>query len=158
MADAVGKKFEATFKACWLESMPDSFIYRLPDQMSGYKTTSRNICDFICYTKGKMFLIECKTTKGTSFPFTRFSQYEAMSKVIDKPGIIAGIVLWFYEHDCILFVPIKSIKHMLDKGEKSFKFKWVDKDDCEYDFKVIPGVKKRFFITSDYSVLLEEDE
>lgn len=34
MADK-GKAFEARFKKNWQETVPDSFIYRLNDQMSG---------------------------------------------------------------------------------------------------------------------------
>ena len=31
-----GKAFEEHFKEGWKKSFPDSFILRLPDQMSGY--------------------------------------------------------------------------------------------------------------------------
>ena len=41
MAD-YGKKFEQQFKKDWELSFPNSFIYRLPDQQSGYRGGSRN--------------------------------------------------------------------------------------------------------------------
>lgn len=57
-----GKTWEQIIKKAWLESHPKGFIYRLPDQVSGY-TNSKNVADFIAYNRGNLFLIEAKTTK-----------------------------------------------------------------------------------------------
>ena len=42
-----GKKFEMKFKEDWKRSFPGGDITRLPDQLSGFKSTGQNISDFI---------------------------------------------------------------------------------------------------------------
>ena len=79
MADR-GKQFEEQFKKDWKESMPDSFCYRLHDQVTGYKVTSRNPCDFICYKFPYLYLLEIKSHEGNTFPFSAFRQYDEMIK------------------------------------------------------------------------------
>jgi len=78
LKDGSWKKFEAFFKKNWIDTVPESFIYRLNDQMSGYMGSS-NISDFICYKKPELFLIECKAHAGNTFPFSAFRQYEDLS-------------------------------------------------------------------------------
>lgn len=87
-----GKQFEERFKKDWESTFPKSFLTRLPDQVSGYKG-SRNICDFIGYTHDKLFLLECKTHKGLSIPFSAISQHETLVKYVGLPGVRAGVVL-----------------------------------------------------------------
>ena len=57
MAD-ISKQFETKFKEDWKKSFLNSFCLRLQDQMSGYKVVSQNPCDFICYAKPYLYLIE----------------------------------------------------------------------------------------------------
>jgi len=88
----LGKKFEAHFKKNFSESVPDGFIYRLNDQMSGYQGSS-NICDFICYKKPDLYLIECKCHSSNTFPFSAFRQYEDLTQYSGLSGVHAGVVL-----------------------------------------------------------------
>lgn len=67
MADNKGKLFEKHFKSDWEKSFPGTFIYRLQDSMGGFKGIS-NICDFICFNNGNLYLIECKKHKGNTLP------------------------------------------------------------------------------------------
>ena len=70
MAPDAGKAWEAKFKADWQKQFPNGAILRLPDQVSGYKHTSRNPCDFVCYAEGVMLLVECKEcAEGTTIGF-----------------------------------------------------------------------------------------
>jgi Holliday junction resolvase len=157
MSNDLGKQFEDKFKSDWKKSFPDGTIIRLYDQMSGYKTVSQNICDFIGYARGTLFLMECKTIKGNTFPFSNLKQYEKLLAKKNIKGVKAGVVIWFYEKDTIMFVPIEEAEKMITDGEKSVNCKKVVDNMYEkcYSIIQIPGIKKRVFIDSDYSVLLQ---
>ena len=156
MAQSKGKEFEARFKQQFLASFPNSFILRLPDQVSGYKYTSSNICDFIGYAKGKLYLIECKTHLGASFPLSNLSQYNKLLPYVGIPGVRVGVVLWLIDKDKIFYVPISTIIQMKIKNKKSISYKDIDK----WRIMEIPSIKKVVFMDSDYSVLdiLEEGD
>ena len=145
----LGKSFEEKFKQDWIKTFPDSFIMRLYDQVSGYKTVSRNISDFICYKKPYFYIIECKSHAGASFPFEKLTQYDKMVSFIDIPGIIIGVVLFLYDKDLVLFVPLKTIKKMKEDGLKSVGIKHLD----SYDILKVPSKKLRVYMDSDYSCL-----
>lgn len=156
MAQNRGKEFEARFKQQFLASFPNSFILRLPDQVSGYKYTSSNICDFIGYAKGKLYLIECKTHLGASFPLSNLSQYNKLLPYVGIPGVRVGVVLWLIDKDKIFYVPISTVIQMKIKNKKSISCKDIDK----WRIMEIPSIKKVVFMDSDYSVLdiLEEGD
>ena len=156
MAQSKGKEFEARFKQQFLASFPNSFILRLPDQVSGYKYTSSNICDFIGYAKGKLYLIECKTHLGASFPLSNLSQYNKLLPYVGIPGVSVGVVLWLIDKDKIFYVPISTVIQMKIKNKKSISYKDIDK----WRIIEIPSIKKVVFMDSDYSVLdiLEEGD
>ena len=151
MAYNIGKLFEERFAKDWRESFPESFIFRLHDQMSGYKVVSRNPCDFICYQNGKLYLIECKSHKGASMPIANIRQYEDLLKYSNIEGVFPGVILWLIEKDTIIFIPIKTIQQMVLDGKKSIGLKSLN----EYEDKIIeiPSKKIRTFMKSDYTVL-----
>ena len=149
------KQFENQFKSDWLNTFPTSFIYRLNDQMSGYKESSTNICDFICYNKSNLYLIECKSHKGASIPFEAIPQYEKLTYKVGIPGVRAGVILWLYEKDLVLYIPIATITEIMKTGKKSVGIVDIKKG---YNIKVIPSKKLRVFMESDYSVLLDLQE
>lgn len=70
-----GKKFEEQVREDLGKTFPNSFILRLPDQQSGYYGSSKNICDFILYVNGTLFLLECKSHKGNTFPLSNLTQF-----------------------------------------------------------------------------------
>lgn len=150
-----GKIFENNFRSDWLRTFPDSFILRLPDQLSGYKYTSSNICDFITYYNNILFLIECKSHKGASLPFNNITQYDKMKQYTGILGVRTGVVLWLIDKDVILYVPISTITQMKAEGKKSVGLKALKEG---YNIKIIPSVKKRVFMRSDYSILLSLEE
>ena len=153
MARDRGKQFEENFRERWKNTFPDSFIYRLPDQMSGYKTYSKNPCDFLCFVDGKLFLIECKTHSGASIPFDNITQYGLIKSYVGLPDIRCGVVLWLYEKDIsVIYLPISTISRMKADGEKSFGIRHLNSD--KYFSLVLPGTKKRVFWDVDYSPLL----
>lgn len=152
----VGKKFEERFKSDWMRAFPNSILLRLADQQSGYYGTSRNPCDFIAFVDRNFFMIECKTHKGNTFPWSAFSQYDMLKSfpIDNASGSYAGVVVWMYDHeDSIFYLPIKTVEKMKADGLKSFN---VIKHDFEkYPVIKIPSQKKRVFYESDYSILLE---
>lgn len=152
MGENKGKKFEARFREDWLKSFPRSFCYRLPDQISYYHNSS-NPCDFICFTNSTLFLLELKTHNGNTFPLANLTQYEKLLSYdcIDRCKV--GMVLWMIDHDCVVFIPINTIKQLKDEGKKSFNIKDLDKG---YKLTIIPTIKRRTFLTADYTKLLED--
>ena len=150
MAYNVGKQFEERFSKNWKESFPNSFVYRLHDQLSGYKVVSRNPCDFICFEHGRLHLIECKSHKGASMPFTNLRQYDEMIKYAGIENVFIGVVLWLMEKDVVIYIPLQTITQMMQDGKKSVGMQSI-KDG--YNILEIPSKKLRTFMQSDYSVL-----
>lgn len=151
-----GKQFESTFKKDWVRTFPNSFCLRLPDQQSGYYGTSKNICDFICYAEGLLFLLELKSIHGNTFPLANLGQYTHLLPMVGKPGVRAGVIIWFVEHDKVCYVPISTITKLKFDNKKSVNVKYLDSD--EYDIVTIPSKKLRVFLTSDYSSLTKLEE
>lgn len=154
MAKNYGKKFEAKFQEDFLRSIPGSIATRLPDQVSGY-AGSKNICDFICYKYPNIFYIECKSHSGASIPIHNITQYESLKAFQGVPGVIAGVVLWLYEKQTVLFIPIKTITQLITAGESSIGIRHLN--NSEYNIIEIPGKLKRTFIDSDYSILIQNN-
>lgn len=69
----IGKVFEADY----IKSLPSNvFSYRLRDSAATWQGGSNtrfatsNICDFIVFTQGTLYLLELKSHKGKSIPLT----------------------------------------------------------------------------------------
>ena len=75
----IGKKWEAKFKSTYEKQFPGTFIYRLPDQQSGFAGGGgSNPCDFFCYPSDCLLMVECKAKSGASINFSEIRQYEKM--------------------------------------------------------------------------------
>ena len=145
-----GKKFEQQFRNDWINSFPNSFLYRLNDQVSMYHGSS-NPCDFIGYVDGKLFLLELKSHGGASIPFSVLTQYDKLVSYLGIPGIRLGVVGWLYDKSICFYVPIQVVKVLKERGEKSVGIRHLAKENIV----VIPSKKKRIFLDSDYSILKE---
>lgn len=156
MAVSRGKQFEEKLKSDWYKTIPDSFLMRLPDQMSRYAGYSSNICDFIGFKSPKLFLIECKSIHGNTFPLANLTQLEKLAQYKSITNIYAGVMLWWVDRDVVAWIPIESILQMKEDEKKSINVKMVK--EKVYDIIVIPSVKKRVFMDSDYSVLIKTGE
>lgn len=157
----LGKKFEARFAQDWQRCFPDTLIYRLHDQMSGYKETSQNPCDFLCYP-GEIFLMaECKAHAGASIPFSAIPQYERLLKYKGLYKVHPGVVVWFYEKDIVIWVSIEEMEKMVVDGEKSIGLRMIDNKKPYkkmYNIISIPSKKLRTFMESDYNFLVKQLE
>lgn len=149
-----GKQFENKFKNDFLK-ISGSVVERLPDQMSGY-SGSKNVCDYLCYVYPNIYYIECKVTQSNTLPFVNISQYDELLERQGKKGIRAGVIAWFQKHDRVCYIPVKTIEKMKSDNKKSINIKMLDSN--EYRLIEIPSIKKRIFLNSDYSVLLDLHE
>lgn len=145
-----GKQFEGRFEEDWVRTFPDSIILRIPDQMTGYKGISKNICDFIEFDGNLLYFTECKSGKGASFPFSEISQYDKMLPFVGMKNVRVGVVLWLYEKDLVYYVPVSTITQMKADGKKSVGIKAYNDG---YNIKVVPSKKLRVFMESDYSFM-----
>ena len=155
----IGKKFEDRFKKDYIRCFPDTLIYRLPDQQSGYAGGgSTNPCDFMCYPGECVLMVECKAHKGASIPFTAIPQYERQLDYKGKYKTFPGVVVWFYEKDTVIWVSIEEMEKMVNDGEKSIGLRMIDEKKPykkTYNIITIPSEKLRTFMESDYNYLVE---
>ena len=159
MANDKGKKFEERFRIDYKRCFPNTLIYRLPDQQSGYAGGgSQNPCDFFCFTGNEVLMTECKAHAKASIPFTAIPQYERMLDYKGLPKTYPGVVVWFYEKDVVIWVSIEEMEKMVLDGEKSIGLRMIDEKKPYkklYNIITIPSKKLRTFMESDYNYLVE---
>ena len=131
------------------ENEENGFCHRLPDQVSGQKFTSANICDFICYKRPVLYLIECKSVHGNTFPLADFRQYDKLKQFVGMDGVRSGVIIWFEDHKQVLYVPTKSFTDLFQRDKKSVNINKLD----ELEYFNIPAVQKRVFPDVDYNNL-----
>lgn len=146
-----GKAYEQKLKEDF-SKLPGAYIYRVPDQLGGLKGQT-GICDFIAYKFPKIFFIEAKTILGNTFPLTNFTQFDKLMSIPNIQGVHRGVMLWFQDHQRVLYVPLLTIAKMKQDGKKSVNIRTIDSDG--YEYLNIPSVQKRVFLDSDYSVMME---
>lgn len=149
-----GKDFEDCIReAC--EAVPDTSVTRLIDPQAGYAGV-RNICDFIVYKYPTQFFLECKSCHGNTLsihsnnPKKMYgeitnTQWEGLLEKSEVRGVVAGVLIWFIDHDKTVFVPIQRLKQYRQDGYKSVNItKMWDDDWCALD-----GRKKRIYFEYD---------
>lgn len=151
------KEFEQQiFKA--FNEIPGVSIDRIPDQVTKYKGSSQNICDYLVYYKPTLYYIECKTVHGNTLPFSniRDNQWVGLSDKSKIPGVQAGVICWWVDHDVTLYLPIQVLLQVASAGGKSVRYDiyspLVPNDNGIIS---IPGKKKRVYFDYDVSEFLE---
>lgn len=152
-----GKEFEQHFAKDWKKCFPKTFILRLKDDTSGYYGTGKNPCDFLCFPKSKLYMLETKSHYDNRFPFSDFSQYDTLIKYKDCKNVEIGLIVWFIDFDKILYFPLDSITQMMNDGLKSINLRKIDELNKYYHIEV-PSIKKRVFLESDYSCIINSRE
>lgn len=155
MAMNRGKQFEEIFKRNFLK-LQGSSLTRLADQMSGYKGTSQNICDFIGYVYPNIFYAEVKSIKGNTFPLSNLTQYPKLALKVGIKGVRSGVIIWYQDHDRVLYVPTETITQLKKDNKKSVNIRKIDQDG--YRYIEIPCIVKRVYPEGDYSVLCTLNE
>ena len=160
--NSIGKKFEDRFRKDYERCFPNTLIYRLPDQQSGYAGGgSQNPCDFLCYPGDCVLMVECKAHAKASIPFTAIPQYARMLNYKGKYKTFPGVVIWFYEKDTVIWVSIEEMEKMVLDGEKSIGLRMIDSKKPYkkmYNIVTIPSEKLRTFMESDYNYLVTKLE
>ena len=139
-----GKKFEEDFK----KSMDKYNIwnYRLRDSSgswsnsNGSRFTPKNICDYIAYKNGALYLLELKSHKGSSLPYTAISDYQLKGlSNIDYPGIKAYFIINMREKEKTYAIEAQKIKKYIEtSNRKSITIEFMESNGIE-----IKGIKKR---------------
>lgn len=143
MAVNRGKQFEEVIKQAFEKSEDVSFD-RFPDPMAGYAGI-RNICDFVVYQNPFQYYIECKAFSGNTLNFASNitkDQWKGLEEKSMIPGVAAGIIVWFIEHDITSFVPIQQLIFLKNElGAKSLNVKHLTENQIQHF--PIAGRKKR---------------
>ena len=104
-----GKMFEEDFKKAAEQSL---WVYRLRDPATAFGQDSetvrfswRNICDFLMFKTPRLYLIECKSHKGSSVPFKAIKNKDSDHRVRDmsmaameNEGLEAWVIFNWREH------------------------------------------------------------
>lgn len=155
-----GKLFEQDLKnsvpqVCW--------IYRLRDNASSFaggtntRFTSSNICDYILFddVSKTLFLIECKSTKGSSMPLTmvRDTQIKGLTEA-SRHNLVAGFIINFRnDNNDTFFIAISNFSKMISQiQKKSFNVK----DLSDNGAIKISNAKKRTRYIYDIQKLINE--
>lgn len=151
-----GKKFEEHFRKDWKKCFPNTFIFRLKDQITGYKDTSQNPCDFLAMNNGIMWMLECKETQEGTINFSKIPQLdrtEGLKDYIGLSDVEPFIIVWFRKHDKVIACPAAEALRMKQNGLKSISLKMLE--DKSYYIIDLPSVKLRTFLETDYTYLVD---
>lgn len=149
MAVSRGKQWEEKVKED-LSKLMDVSLERVPDQVSGFKNTSQNPCDFYCYLYPYFYYIEAKSVNANTFSLD-FPQYERLLIRAGRKGVRSGVMLWWIPHQKVAYIPVKSMEKMKQDGKKSVNIKMLNTN--EYRLFEIPSITKRILPTCDYNIL-----
>lgn len=154
-----GKKFEEDIK----KSIDDTaFLYRLKDSggswQGGNKSrfTPSNICDFILFKSPRMYLLELKSHKGKSIPYTVIKQLDKLLEVSNRKLENLGVYLLlnFADLEETYVIEVESVASIKEsKSRKSLSIE----DVREYGYKV-DQVKKKVRYRYKLLECLEEIE
>lgn len=165
-----GKDFEGQVHDGFLQ-IPRVSIDRLPDPMAGYAGV-KNICDFLVYKFPFQYYIECKSCYGNRLsihsndPKKKYgsitnNQWEGLLDKSKIPGVKAGILVWFIDHDETFWLDIRLLEKHRNAGNKSIAYfcDWVDfTDESHCMWTRISGKKRRVLFDYDFIPFFEEIE
>ena len=150
-----GKQFEDAIKKAFLKH-PDISFDRFPDPMAGYMGV-RNICDFGVYRYPFKYYFECKAFSGNTLNFKSAitkDQWNGLREKSSVVGVIAGVLVWFIDHDITVMVPVQELVRLRDEGAKSLNIKDIKENKVTHF--IMPGRKKRVFFDYDAGEFLKE--
>ena len=136
-----GKDFEDDFK----ESFSDDklvLLTRLYDTTNGFAGV-KNPCDFILYNQPYQLSLELKVTHDKRLPFDNVTpfQWESLSERDKVPGMMAGLLICYYQEQRVFFVPMVVINQIRERGLKSIHFT----DAERYGIELTVFMKRKHF-------------
>ena len=146
-----GKQFEDIIREQF-KKLNNVVTIRLYDVTTGY-INQNNICDLIVYDEGTLNLIECKAVHGNTLNFKshiKQNQWDGLLEESYKPGVNAGILVWFIDHDVTLWLDIQYLQDLRESGYKSFNVK------DRMSVYELAGVKKKVFFEYDLRKFLKD--
>ena len=152
MSKNCGKEFEKQLRQQF-KSIPNVSVDRINDNV-GY-SGAYNIADLIVYRKPYKYYIECKSVKGTSFPFSNINEKALldMQEQILKKGVGCYFIIWFIDLDLTIAISCDEVfvqrygYNRKSIGVKSFK---------DFEFLEVQGVKKRKYYKYNLTKLLND--
>lgn len=126
---------------------------RLPDQVSKFKETSKNPCDFIAFNNGILWMIECKETQEGTINFSKMSQVDLLPDYCIYKDVQPYFIIWFSKKDKVIAVRADEAARIRASGEKSISLKMLN--DEAYNIIDLPGIKKRVYVEADFTVLTD---
>jgi len=140
-----GKKFENN----WRDSIPETvFYYRFRDGTSSWgggqentRFQMQNMCDCMMFDGAKLYLLELKSHKGKSIPFSaiRQNQLDELSKASTHKNIIAGFVIHFADIGTTYFCKADDVLYFIAHEErKSIPISWCQR----WGIEIIGKLKK----------------
>lgn len=150
MAKNEGKAFEGDI----FKSIPEGlFKRRIKDDMGGFKGVC-NDCDIEIFRKPMLVLMECKSHKGKSIPFTdiRDNQLDGLLKVSGVEGVRTGFIFNFRDYEESYWIKAVDVaKYIMEGSRKSFPIDW-----CREVGLKVDAVKKRTRYRYNIEKLLDE--
>ena len=151
-----GKKFQEDFK----KSVPDDmYYYRLRDgtaSWSGGENTrfqASNACDDLLYQSGLLCMLELKSHKGKSLPYSaiRDNQVDELCKAAQF-GIAAGFVINMRDVEETYYLPSDAVcSHIATGARKSIELEYMRMYGCR-----LKAEKKRTRWRYDLTDLLDK--
>lgn len=143
-----GKRFEQ----CFRKSVPKNiFYYRLKDSnntwSNGDKTrfTNTNICDSIMFDGFYLYMLELKSTKGKSLPYSNIREHQINDLLWCDTfnNIISGLVIEFSDYNECYFIEISRFKVFKDSSDrKSLPIDFCKKKGIKIDVEKLKVNKK----------------
>lgn len=146
-----GKDFEDDFKNSFRDDQLD-LLTRLYDTTNGFAGV-KNPCDFILYNQPCQMDLELKVThdKRLSFSDVTQFQWESLTRRDQVSGIMAGLLICYYEEKRVFFVPMTVVNQVKDAGLKSIHFR----DAERYGIELTMNMKRTHF-TVDVDKFMED--
>lgn len=122
-----GKRFEEDF----LGSVPENvYKMRIKDDTLRFKNV-KNPADVLLFCKGKMFLLELKSTQEKSLPYGNIGEHQlkGLYESSKIEGVVSGLVINFRSVTETYFLQIdKALMYMQTNTRKSFPLDFVRKE------------------------------
>ena len=136
-----GKDFEDDFKSSFREDQLP-LLTRLYDTTNGFAGV-KNPCDFILYNRPYQLNLELKVTHDRRLPFADVTdfQWTSLTERDTKPGMMAGLMICYYNEQRVFFVPMTIVNQVKDAGLKSIHF--IDAE--RYGIELTMFMKRKHF-------------